>query len=72
MKIRATLFICVKAGVIAGLASGCGAHHNKILADTPVLPYQAPDISEITGIEEPDSDSDSGDGSAAPAPEANK
>ena len=67
MKIRATLLLCVKVAVITTVA-GCWGGNRKILADTPVLPYQAPDISDITGIEEPDTDSDSDEGSAAPAP----
>jgi hypothetical protein len=74
MKIRATLLLCVKVGVIATMATGCWGGNRKILADAPqILPYQAPDISEITGIEEPDTDSDSDEGSAAaPAPEPGK
>ena len=36
-----------------------GGSRGKIVVDTPVLPYQAPDISEITGIDEDDAgDSD--------------
>lgn len=71
MKIRAALMTFVKVAVVTFGVAGCGAAKpNKIMADTPVLPYQAPDISEITGIEEPDeSDADEG---TAPAPEANK
>ena len=69
MKIRATLLLCAKVGVIAIAAAGCGSRPNKIMADTPVLPYQAPDISEITGIEEPD-ESESEEGGEAPAPAA--
>jgi hypothetical protein len=70
MKIRAALMTFVKVGVVAfaGL-SGCASRPNKVLADTPVLPYQAPDISEITGIEEPD-ESDVDEGATAPTPEA--
>ncbi|HTL38046.1 MAG TPA: hypothetical protein VL326_33170 [Kofleriaceae bacterium] len=70
MKIRATLLLCAKVGVIAAMAAGCGARPNKIMADTAVLPYQAPDISEITGIEEPDTDSE--EAPEAPAPEPGK
>jgi len=73
MKIRATLLISVKVGVIAAMAAGCAAKPRKIMADTQVLPYQAPDVSEITGIEEPDeSDSDEGGEAPAPAPEPGK
>ena len=42
------------------------------MADTPVLPYQAPDISEITGIEEPEEPEEGGDEAPAPAPEPGK
>jgi hypothetical protein len=72
MKIRAALMTFVKVGVVAYAGLGCGASRpNKVLADTPVLPYQAPDISEITGIEEPDeSDTDVEEGATAPTPEA--
>jgi hypothetical protein len=56
--------VCVM-GVIA--AAGCGSRPNKIMADTPVLPYQAPDVSEITGIEEPE-EPEEGEGGEAPAP----
>lgn len=51
--------------------SACG-HAGKMIVDTPIKPYQAPDISEITGIDEDDQPSDAGSGSAAapsPAPE---
>lgn len=71
MKIRAALMTFVKVGVVASGLAGCGSRPNKVMADTPVLPYQAPDISEITGIEEPD-ESDAEEGTAAPAPEAQK
>lgn len=72
MKIRAALMTFVKVGVVVGAGlSGCASRPNKVMADTPVLPYQAPDISEITGIEEPD-ESDVEEGTTPPAPEANK
>ncbi|MEO8840060.1 MAG: hypothetical protein ABI591_03175 [Kofleriaceae bacterium] len=44
MKIRA-LFLTVALGA-------CGGHHGKLVADSPVTPYEKPDISEITGIDE--------------------
>ena len=43
MKIRA-LFLTVALGA-------CG-HHGKLVVDSPVTPYEKPDISEITGIDE--------------------
>jgi hypothetical protein len=41
---------------VALLAVSCGGSHGKMRTDTPVLAYQKPDISEITGIPEPESD----------------
>jgi len=70
MKIRATLLTIAKVGAVVVATASCGSRPNKIMADTAVLPYQAPDISEITGIEEPDDSDTEGEGSAqAPAPE---
>jgi pyruvate dehydrogenase E2 component (dihydrolipoamide acetyltransferase) len=66
MTIRATLFV-----IVTGFATACGgAKQNKIMADTPALPYQAPDIAEITGIEEDDEDEATAQEAepAAPAP----
>jgi hypothetical protein len=62
MKIRATFLGFVKISAAVVLAS-CGGSRGKIVVDTPVLPYQAPDISEITGID----DDDTGDSDATPA-----
>jgi hypothetical protein len=53
--------------LILSLAACGGAAAGKIMADTPVLPYQAPDISEITGIEEPD-ESEATEKAPAPPP----
>jgi hypothetical protein len=50
--------------VLVGLGA-CG-HRGKMVVDTPLKPYVAPDISEITGIDEDDTDNGS---AAAPAPE---
>ena len=67
MKLRAILLTVVKVsatGVALG-ATACGGSPGKMVVDVSTLPYQAPDISEITGIEEPDSDGEAG-GSAQP------
>jgi hypothetical protein len=61
MKIRATFLGFVKISAAIVLAS-CGGSRGKVVVDTPVLPYQAPDISEITGIDE-----DADDTAEAPA-----
>ena len=47
----------LSVGMTGGLTA-CGGSVGKLAVDSPVLPYQPPDISEITGIPEPD-DSDS-------------
>jgi hypothetical protein len=66
MKIRAYSLAFVKLSVITAMAGGltaCAGTRGKVVVDSPALPYQAPDISDITGV---DDDSDDGDaGSAA-------
>ncbi len=59
MKLRGIAF----AVVLGGCAS-----HGRIRVDTPIAPYQKPDISEITGIDEDDTDSSDKGSAAAPAP----
>jgi hypothetical protein len=66
MTIRATLLALV-VGLSAG-ASGCGHTQNKVLADTPVLPYQSPDIAEITGIDEDEEPAEETEEAPEPAP----
>ena len=66
MKTQATVLSMVKVLAFVTLAA-CGTG-GKMAVNTPMLPYQAPDISEITGIEEPDSDTTEGSGSASPEP----
>ncbi len=58
MKIRATLLML--------LLGACGGHHATMRVDSPVTPYQAPDISELTGIEEVDPTDDSAPPAATP------
>jgi len=58
MKIRAIAFSLVVSGLAA-----CGGPQGHMMVDTPVLAYQKPDISDITGIDE-DSDSDAGSADA--------
>ncbi|MGN6106022.1 MAG: hypothetical protein ACTHU0_13020 [Kofleriaceae bacterium] len=55
--------------LVLGLG-GCGASAGgKLMVDTPVLPYQAPDISEITGIDEDEAEA-ADEATEAPAPVA--
>jgi hypothetical protein len=60
MKIRA-LFLTIALGA-------CGGHHGKLVADSPVTPYEKPDISEITGIDEDEAPAET-PAPAAAAPE---
>jgi hypothetical protein len=59
----------MKRALVLGILAACGTH-GQMRVDTPVTPYVAPDISDITGIDEDDAtDSDAGSAAAAtPAP----
>jgi hypothetical protein len=70
MKIRATFLGFAKlaaATAVTGGLAGCAGARGKVVVDSPALPYQAPDISDITGIDDDSGDADSGSatGSAA-------
>lgn len=57
MKTSATVLSIVKVlALVTGLGACSAWHGGKLKVDSPALPYQKPDISEITGIEEPDTD----------------
>jgi hypothetical protein len=54
MRIRSSISVAAKLAAIAALTSAAacgGGGAGKIMADTTILPYQAPDIDEITGID---------------------
>lgn len=55
-----------------GLAGACTTHAPAALAvDTPLLPYQAPDLTELTGEtgeEEPDDATEESEGAATSEP----
>jgi hypothetical protein len=53
--------------LVGALVACGGASKGKIMADTPMLPYQAPDANEIAGIEE-DEDEVADDDEDEPAP----
>lgn len=44
--------------------AACGGHHGQIHTDSPITPYEKPDISEITGIDE----DEASDAAEAPKP----
>ncbi|CAN5921524.1 hypothetical protein BH11MYX3_BH11MYX3_09210 [soil metagenome] len=48
MRIRSSILVVT----VAVTAAACGgARAGRIMADTPALPYQAPDSDEIAGID---------------------
>jgi hypothetical protein len=57
----------MKKIVLGVLLGACGTH-GQVRVDSPVTPYVAPDISDITGIDEDDATEAADSGSAAPAP----
>lgn len=66
MRIRSGIFVAA-LGLFAGACGGARA--GRIMADTPVLPYQAPDADEIAGID-PDAEPDATETTPPPATDA--
>jgi hypothetical protein len=57
MNTRALVLSFVRLAVLGGGIAACGGTtQGKLHVDTPILQYQKPDISEITGIDEDDED----------------
>jgi len=67
MKLPVTFVAIARlVAVTAGFScAGCAGTPGKLKVDSPALPYIAPDISDITGVDEDDAGSGSGSGSAA-------
>ena len=65
MQLRALLFMLVMAVTVG---CGGGGPAKGLAVDTPILPYQAPDVAEITGIEEEEEEEEEGTAEPAPAP----
>jgi len=69
MQIRALLLTVARAAGLAGVistASACTHASANLMVDVPrMLPYQAPDIDEITGIDSDDADQAAGTGSGS-------
>jgi hypothetical protein len=63
MRTRASLAISLFIFVATAALGGCHHAAGKIMADTALLPYQKPDIDDITGIDPDDAPPDA----AAPA-----
>jgi hypothetical protein len=61
MQMRGSILVVGKLFAITAIATAAacgGGGAGKIMADTPALPYQAPDIDEITGIESEEEDTE--------------
>lgn len=66
--LKRLVIVSTIVGGFTGL-SACGGARGKMRVDTPVIEFRKPDISEITGVDEPDSETDAA-GSAAGATSA--
>lgn len=69
MQIRALLLTIARAAGLAGAISttaACTHASANLMIDVPrILPYQAPDIDEITGIDSDDADQATGTGTGS-------
>jgi hypothetical protein len=54
--------------ILLSVVLGACAHQGRIRVDTPIAPYQKPDISEITGIDEDEEAEKAATPAPAPAP----
>jgi hypothetical protein len=54
------------------VALGACNHQGRLRVDTPIAPYQKPDISEITGIDEDEQEAAEKTPAPAPAPAPGK
>jgi hypothetical protein len=71
---RTLLASILLAAAVLGTSACGGAGAGKIMADTPIVEYLAPDVDELAGIEEPEEpeeEEDAEEGTEpAPAPAA--
>ena len=69
MQIRALLLTVARAAGVAGAitaAAACTHASAHLMVDVPrMLPYQAPDIDEITGIDSDEAEQAAGTGSGS-------
>lgn len=60
MRNRALILVLAKVAAVTMLAAAAvacgGPAYNRVPADTPALPYEAPDADEIAGVEDEDED----------------
>jgi hypothetical protein len=72
MRARATSAIFIRFISVLGLATaalgGCQHAGGKIAVDSTLLPYKAPDIDDITGIDTDPADAPDATATPAPAP----
>lgn len=69
MQIRASLLTVVRAAGLAGViatTAACTHASANLMVDVPrILPYQPPDIDDITGIDSDEADAAPGTGSGS-------
>jgi hypothetical protein len=65
MRTSAIVLSLLRVALVGGGLSACGGAQGKLSVDTPLLPYQKPDISEITHIDDDDASDASGSGAEA-------
>jgi hypothetical protein len=73
MRIRSSIVVVAKfaaISAIAGAAACGGGGAGKIMADTTILPYQAPDIDELTGIDPDEAETTDGEGAGSGSSQA--
>jgi len=69
MRIRAGFLTIATLGAGLAAAAGCTHAGGKLMVDAPkMLPYQAPDIDEITGIDSSETPDETSAPAGAPAP----
>jgi hypothetical protein len=56
--------------LLFAVAVGCGHAGAKLMTDTPILEYKAPDADEIAGIETDDDEKEEKEEKKAPPPKA--
>ena len=73
MRIRSSILVVAKLAAISSLAGAAacgGGGAGKIMADTTILPYQAPDADELAGIDPDEAEATDGEGAGSGSSQA--